>query len=182
MRKTLYAIIAVLLITITTLVIVDCDSDKVVTRGDLKNRVVTLPDSADARQAAIDAQAAAAQAKQTLKDIQDATAKLEKAKSDEPKPVYLDGSLAERTNPGSVIDVNEIWEQESNSYKGEAYIAFTFVEDKGFQKRFYPVCSDQVIQTGRPEIIMYHWKPNQNNSKHNEKGCFWIDGYLYHEG
>lgn len=164
-----------LLPLITAVALISCDSDRVVTRGDLKNRVVTMPDSAEAKQAAVDAKAAAAQAQETLKQIQEAQ-KVPAA----PTVIYTnDGTPQERTGLGRVTDVTEIWQEESNSYYGEAYIAFTFNEDSGFQKRFYPVCSDQPIQTGGWETILYHWKPNRNNSKHNEKGCFWIDGYLY---
>ena len=151
-----------------------CDSDRVVTRGDLKNRVVTMPDSAEAKQAAVDAKAAAAQAQETLKQIQEA----QKVPA-VPTVIYTnDGTPQEQTHIGRVTDVIEIWEEQSSSYYGEAYEAFTFVEDGGFQKRFYPVCSDQMIQTGKSEIVLYHWKPNKNTTKHNQKGCFAIDGYL----
>jgi len=166
---------AVLLVFIALIaLLVACDDDRTVTRGDLKNRVVTMPDSSVAVKAAQDAQAAAAQAQDALKKIEEAQ-KTPAA----PTVIYTqDGTPQERTGIGRVTDVTEKWEEQSGSYFGEAYEAFTFAEDSGFQKRFYPVCSDQVIQTGRPEVIMYHWKPNQNNSKHNSKGCFAIDGYL----
>jgi hypothetical protein len=163
-----------LLPAVVAITLVACDSDRVVTRGDLKNRVVTMPDSTEAKQAAADAKESAAQAQDALKKIQDA-----QREPVQPTVIYTtDGTPQERTGVGRITDVTEIWEEASNSYNGEAYEAFTFLEDSGFSKRFYPVCSDQTIQTGKSEVILYHWKPNMNNSKHNQKGCFRIDGYL----
>jgi hypothetical protein len=169
-----YAIICLVtgVLSFTTLIgTIACNDDKIVTQKDLKNRV---PDVQTAQKAAQDAQSAAAQAQETLKQIQEAR------KTPEPPTVIYtqDGTPQEQTHVGRVTDVTEIWEEQSSSYYGEAYEAFTFVEDGGFQKRFYPVCSDQMIQTGKSEIVLYHWKPNKNTTKHNQKGCFAIDGYL----
>ena len=73
---------------------------------------------------------------------------------------------SERTNFGLIISVEE----------SEEYLVFTFQEDGGFQKRFARVCSDQIIQTGRPMAILYHWKAYHGEA-HNERGCYVIDGY-----
>jgi hypothetical protein len=161
------AAIAIMLVTF-----VACDKPS---QSEIHNRVPALPQStADAQKAAQDAQNAAASAQAALKEIQDAAAK----KPEQPAVQYsTDGTAMEHTNAGRVLDVTEIWEAQSESNYGEAYMAFTFVEESGFQKRFYPVCSDQVIQTSKTSIL-YHWAPNQNSGKHNQKGCFKIDGYI----
>jgi hypothetical protein len=173
-------VLSVVLVSVAVLLGIACDSDRVVTRGDIKNRVVTMPDSTEAKQAAADAKAAAAQAQDALKKTQDMVNAILKAPP-APTIVYTqDGTPQEQTRVGRVVDVEEIFEGESSSDQyGEAYEAVTFIDDTGYQKRFYPVCSDQKIETGKPEIIMYHWKPNLNNYHHNQKGCFTIDGYLY---
>lgn len=148
----------------------------------VRNRVPTMPQSiADAQKAAAEAQAAATAAQAALRDMQAAKAlPIPPPKPPESKVVYTaDGTPQESTGVGRVSDVTELWEQEpSQGNYGEAYMAFTFVEDGGFQKHFYPVCSDQVIQTGKASVL-YHWATAKNNYKHNEKGCFKIDGYIY---
>jgi len=171
------AIVIVVIIGIVALF----TSDSKTAQTDVRNRVPNMTQSAaDAQKAALDAQAAATRAEAALKEIQEAS---------KPKPapevtvVYTnDGTPQEHTGIGHVTDVTEIWEPQNDSTQyGEAYIAFTFMEDGGFQKRFYPVCSDQVIQSGKSSIA-YHWAPNKNTLHHNEKGCFRIDSYMNQKG
>jgi hypothetical protein len=176
---TVFLSMAGIAVAIMLVTMVACQDDKIVTQKDLRNRV---PDVQTAQKAATDAQAAAASAQESLNAIQAKLDELQKAQkaAAQPDKVYIEGSPAERTGIGHVADVTEVFEPESSSYQyGEAYEAMTFVEDSGFQKRFYPVCSGQTIRTEKQEIIMYHWKPNLNSYHHNEKGCYAIDGYLY---
>ena len=129
-----------------------------------KNRVPTLQENAE------QAQKSAEDAAVSAKQAQDALTKLQQA------PHEKQAGEPEHTGIGRVTDVTEIWEPKDQTVWGDAYTAFTFLEDNGFQKRFYPVCSDQVIQTGKPLVILYHWRVSHNGS-HNDHGCFLIDGY-----
>jgi hypothetical protein len=133
-----------------------------------KNRVPTLQENAEQAQQAADSAAASA------KQAQDALTKLQQSQT----PHERQPGDPEHTGLGRVTDVTEVWEPKEQTTWGDAYTAFTFLEDSGFQKRFYPVCSDQVIQTGKTLAILYHWKVSHNGS-HNDHGCFLIDGYQY---
>ncbi len=134
-----------------------------------KNRVPTLQGNVEQAQKAADDAAASA------KQAQDALAKLQQSQA---TPAGRQPGDPEHTGIGRVTDVTEIWEAKEQSTWGDAYMAFTFQEDSGFQKRFYPVCSDQVVQTGKTLAILYHWKVSHNGS-HNDHGCYLIDGYQY---
>lgn len=83
----------------------------------------------------------------------------------------------QHTNVGSVSSA--IVKHQSLSNSRGWYMGFTFQEDGGFQKEFFPLCHGQVLLGGRV-AIMYHWHPWENipsEESPNSVGCFVIDGY-----
>lgn len=136
----------------------NCGDD---TPAQTKNRVPTMQEQTDAAQKAVqDAQIAAKQA-------QDAAAAMKQNQTD-------GGVKVEHTGFGRVTDVTEVWEAKDQSTWGDAYIAFTFVEETGFSKKFYPTCAEQTIPAGKVVALNYHW--GESGHIHG-RGCFMIDGY-----
>lgn len=87
---------------------------------------------------------------------------------------------AEQTGIGRITDFSMVWGDKSVSSantdnSGDGYLAFTFLEDNGYQKRFYPVCTSQPLTTGHGSLL-YHWHEYENGV-HNQIGCYIIDGF-----
>lgn len=155
-----------ILVCVFLLALVACgdDDDK---QQATKNRVPTMQSQLDsAQKSAVDAQTAAKEAQDALKRLQE-----------QQEQTGKDGPKAEHTTFGKITDVDVIWEAKDQTHWGDAYLAFTFVEEGGFTKRFYPVCTDQLVPTGKNVAMNFHWQPDSNSSEHNHRGCYIIDGF-----
>jgi hypothetical protein len=136
-----------------------------------RNRVPTVQAQLDqAQQAAKDAKAAADQATQTQKNIQDAIAKLDSNGRNSDGSVKI--GHPEISGVGTVTEVGETKITISNN---TTYLLwFTFAERTGFVKKFDLVCADQVIPVNSAVILNFHWKEYTESS---DPGCYKIDSY-----
>lgn len=103
----------------------------------------------------------------TLGPVVQAPAPTEEPKEDRPQ----------HTNMGTIV--NAIVKQQTTLNSQGWYLSFTFQEDGGFQKEFFPVCDGQVLQMGHV-AIMYHWhrwELSPSDTNRNSIGCYMIDGY-----
>jgi hypothetical protein len=136
-----------------------------------KNRVPTVQAQLDqAQQAARDAKAAADQAVQSQKNIQDAIARLDGQGRNSDGSVKI--GHPEISGVGSVTEVGETKVTISNSTTHLLW--FTFAERSGFVKKFDFVCADQVIPVSKAVVMNYHWKEYTGSE---DPGCYRIDSY-----
>ena len=141
-----------------------------------RNRVPTVQAQVDqARRAAEDAKAAAAEAQQTQKNIQAAIDQLNSQGRNS------DGSGREdrpqQTGAGVIVDFGSLQIPADQNYvvSDDSYLGFTFNQRDGFTKRFFPVCPGQSIQAYKPVVIMCHWRHDQSSAA-GKRGCYVIDG------
>lgn len=144
-----------------------------------KNRVPVLQQSVqEAVQASKDAQTAAQQAQASQQAVQ---AQLDQLKQEQAKakpstaPCTGSPDCPEKIGPGSISDVSAI-PLEGTGQNDDVYLAFTFTENGGFTKRFYPVCTQQVVPAGKAVVLQYHWRQWESNLN-MKRGCYQIDGY-----
>jgi hypothetical protein len=136
-----------------------------------KNRVPTVQAQLDqAQQAAHDAKAAADQAAQSQKNIQDAIAKLDNNGRNS------DGSVKiGHPEISGVGTVTEVGETDTKSGETTTHVFwFTFSERGGFVKKFEKVCPNQAVPVNSTVILNFHWHPYEDSS---DPGCYQIDGY-----
>jgi hypothetical protein len=86
----------------------------------------------------------------------------------------------QQTNFGRIVSAGEEHQNLPNSMGW--YLSFTFEEEGGFQKKFFPVCDGQMLFTDHsPVAIMYHWHEWQDGSEARQIGCYAIDGWQLHK-
>jgi hypothetical protein len=80
------------------------------------------------------------------------------------------GTIVEAGEERSELDLSKGW-----------YLSFTFQEDSGFRKKFFPVCDGTTLPINQHIGITFHWKPwtSGPDESYNRSGvgCFYIDGY-----
>lgn len=85
----------------------------------------------------------------------------------------------QRTSMGAIVEVGE--ERSDLDRSKGWYLSFTFQEDGGYRKKFFPVCDNTTIPINQHVGIVYHWKPWSDGPDENYNrpgvGCFYIDGF-----
>jgi|SRR5208337_3245842 len=142
-------------------------ANEAVATARIKTRVPTMPEDVEAAQKA--AQDARFWANSSQKSFTDLQAELQKAQA-KSSPVGR-----ETTGPGVITDFG-MFPLETGDHSDDMYVGFTFTENKGFTKRFFPVCPSQTVKTGNPISLIYHWRVWGYNAQ-GRRGCFIIDGF-----
>src|ERR1700676_1321660 len=155
-----------ILVLLVAAVAAGCGSDP----EPAKNRVPTVQAQLDqAQQSARDAKAAADQAAQAQKNIQDAIAKLDGNGRNSDGSVKI--GHPEISGVGAVTEVGETQTKEGETTKTVFW--FTFAERTGFVKKFEIVCPNQAVPVNGAVILNFHWREYESGNP----GCYQIDGY-----
>jgi len=151
------------LLILTIVFAICCGNDP---KPDVKNRVPTMQAEQEQQ---------LQQLQQQQQQLQEQLQKQQQQLKERPSKFEdLKEGRPEHTNMGVVTEVATI--HQTTEYVEGWYLGFTFQEDGGFLKRFFPVCGGQTVPVNKSVMVMYHWQAYSGQG-YNTAGCYVIDGY-----